>query len=60
MSAPRNLAPEAEQFELFAKPEQSPTARRVAERLRIAHEAVADLERKTAAKPARTTMRSRT
>ena len=40
-----------------AQPEQSRTARRVAERLRVAHEALADLERKTAAKPGRTTKR---
>jgi hypothetical protein len=40
-----------------AQPEQSPTARRVAERLRVAHEALADLERKTAAQPGRTTKR---
>jgi hypothetical protein len=40
-----------------AQPEQSPTARRVAERLRVAHEALADLERKTAAKPGCTTKR---
>jgi hypothetical protein len=40
-----------------SQPEQSPTARRVAERLRVAHEALADLERKTAAKPGRTTKR---
>jgi hypothetical protein len=43
-----------------AQPEQSPTARRVAERLRVAHEALADLERKTAAKPGRTTKRCAT
>jgi hypothetical protein len=43
-----------------AQPEQSPTARRVAERLRVAHEALADLERKTAAKPGRTTKRGAT
>jgi len=41
-----------------AQPEQSPTDRRVAERLRVAHEALTDLERKTAAKRARTTKRS--
>jgi hypothetical protein len=41
-----------------AQPEQSPTARRVAERLRVAHEALAELERKTAAEPSRTTKRS--
>ena len=40
-----------------AQPEQSATARRVAERLRVAHEALAELERKTAAKPSRTTKR---
>ena len=43
-----------------AQPEQSPTARRVAERLRVAHEALADLERKTAAQPGRTTKRGAT
>ena len=43
-----------------AQPGQSPTARRVAERLRVAHEALADLERKTAAKPGRTTNRGAT
>ena len=37
-----------------AQPEQSPTARRFAE-LSVAHEALADLERKTAAKTGRTT-----
>jgi hypothetical protein len=42
-----------------AQPEQSPTARRVAERLRIAHEALADLERKTTAKRAHAGMRRR-
>jgi hypothetical protein len=42
------------------QPEQSPSARRIAKRLRVAHEALADLERKTAAKPGRTTKRGAT
>jgi hypothetical protein len=58
MSAPQNRAPEPEQLDLFAKPAQSATARRVAERLRVAHEALVEPERKTVAKPARTTKRS--
>ena len=40
-----------------AQPEQSPTGHRVAERLRVAHEALTDLERKAAAKPGLMTKR---
>ena len=40
-----------------AQPKQSPTGRRVAERLRVAHEGLTDLERKTAAKPGLMTKR---
>ena len=42
--------PGPEQLDLFAKLAQSPAAIRVAERLRTAHEALTELERKTAAR----------
>lgn len=71
MTAPQKREPEQiEMHDLFfgpvragkakaeaAQPEQSPAPRRIAERLRVAHEALADLERKTAAKPPRATKR---
>jgi hypothetical protein len=42
-----------------AQPEQSPAARGIAERLRIARAALVELERKTTAKRARAEMRRR-